>query len=263
MFRPDPKPQKKDKEETKYADLKKEGTYKCKYCGEKYKMQKWKQQQRSMGAFKRCCEKTDCTSKAIEIGTQKGMKAVERQRAKAIANQKKKEKQKKKESREKRDQWRYELGKQKKDYLQDDINWIAKKIDRDNDRQFCIANPERKTSYEWHGGHLYGRQAHGAIKYHLWNIFTQSNESNTRKGGETHKMLEGIELVYGKKAMEYIKTEIRKNYPILKLQWHEYKEARAKARKLRKEMENGKRVTRHEANQIIGIYTKDVDPETL
>lgn len=181
----------------------------------------------------------------------------ERANKKLKAKAEKERKEKEKAERLLKKQMRESL-KTKSDYekdLQTEINQIVKYIDHTHP---CISS--YKSTGKRNAGHYYATTSQPAIRFHLFNIYNQSEYDNTYKSGNPIGYREGILSTFGKDHLEYV--EELKNHPPLKLSIPELKEAIQKARIIVKELKTEDRVystqerlsLRREFNARIGIY---------
>ena len=232
----------KEQSSKKTPKQKKEKTnrYKCSICGEHYRMTSREYQLKGSvhsGSLKRSCEKQECKRQSI---LNAAVKEVEKQRKEA-----------RKMWKEKKAKLRSELNPKinhSQDALQVAINKIVRLIDKGKP---CLARPFLNYK-DLDAGHVFAVGSHPALRYHLWNIFGQSQKSNRFLGGEQGLMFEGIERRYGINRLEYVK-DLVKEYPTLKLTFDEKKEALKIANKIIREWEWNP-MTRDEVNKQIGIY---------
>lgn len=175
----------------------------------------------------------------------------------ALANkqmEKKKEqalKEKRKEWQEKKKVWRAELhaGKQTQDPLQKEINKLVRLLDADLP---CLARPSEQSQY-FDAGHIFSVGSYPSLRYHLWNIHKQSVKSNKELGGESLRMLDGLESRYGSEIREYVES-LKKEYPILKLTPDEKDAALKKVRELIRRINKGEMLSRDYCQNFIEIY---------
>lgn len=208
--------------------------YKCKICLSHYWLESNEAKVRSMRNLSGVCTSIDCMAKH-------SLNLLDKARAKQRLEDKREWRQKKKMMKE-------SLG-QKKDLLQDEINRIARYLDRELP---CIARPMENTHY-YDAGHVYSRGAHPSLKYHLWNVHKQGVKSNRDKGGEQLLMLEGIEFRYGLDRREYVES-LPSKYPRLNMTMDEKAIALKEARKIYRELERGAEYDRDYINERLGIY---------
>ena len=141
--------------------------------------------------------------------------------------------------------------------LQPLVNKIARLIDKD---QPCISCG--KMAKKPQGGHRFSVGSNNSIRFNLHNISIQCFRCNSELSGNPDGYDEGLVNVYGKDYFEYIKFELKKAYPLVKLSVPELMAARAKAMKVVKELEKTDEVylperrieLRTELNKQIGIY---------
>lgn len=83
--------------------------------------------------------------------------------------------------------------------LQKEINLIVRLIDKGHP---CISSG-RNLGKSYDAGHLMGRQSHPQIRYHLFNIFSQSVHDNQWKSGNQLEFVSGIEKTFGVEVKDY------------------------------------------------------------
>lgn len=84
-----------------------------------------------------------------------------------------------------------------KNDLQKEINTIIRLIDLGHG---CIATGS--TDGKMNAGHYIGVGANNTLRYHLENIWLQSEHSNMWKSGDTLRYQDGLIILYGKKYLE-------------------------------------------------------------
>jgi len=154
---------------------------KCSICGTKFTPK--------FSSLEKCCSETDCRVKW-------SMQVVSKQK---IAKEKKakqeytKEKLEAKEKLKTISEWKKEL--------QIEINSIVRAIDKGYP---CIATGSFDGKVN--AGHYIGTLANPTIRFHLENIWLQSEHSNTWKSGDTIRYQQGIVSLYGKDYLEYMNS---------------------------------------------------------
>lgn len=88
----------------------------------------------------------------------------------------------------------------KKDF-QTEINSIVREIDKGHP---CIAT--NTTKGKMNAGHYIGVGANSTLRFHLENIWLQSEHSNSWKSGDTIRYQQGIVSLYGKEYLEYMNS---------------------------------------------------------
>ena len=88
----------------------------------------------------------------------------------------------------------------KKD-LQTEINSIVREIDKGH---ACIAT--NTTNGKMNAGHYIGVGANSTLRFHLENIWLQSEHSNSWRSGDTIRYQQGIVSLYGKEYLEYMNS---------------------------------------------------------
>lgn len=142
-----------------------------------------------------------------------------------------------------------------KNDLQKEINTIVRLIDRGHP---CIAT----GSFEgkMNAGHYIGVQANPTTRYHLENIWLQSEHSNMWKSGDTLRYQDGITNLFGKEYLDRLNSF--KTIPVIKLSVDEIKEKIIICREIVKELKSHNHIysnenrieKRKEFNARIGIY---------
>jgi len=142
-----------------------------------------------------------------------------------------------------------------KNDLQKEINTIVRLIDRGHP---CIAT----GSFEgkMNAGHYIGVQANPTTRYHLENIWLQSEHSNMWKSGDTLRYQDGIISLFGKEYLDRLNSF--KTIPVIKLSVDEIKEKIIICREIVKELKSHNHIysnanrmeKRKEFNSRIGIY---------
>jgi len=143
-----------------------------------------------------------------------------------------------------------------KKLLEAQINTICREIDKGSG---CISCGGHTTPQS---GHYHTVQSNGSIRFNLFNVHLQDFNCNCAKGGNLHNYDLGLIKMYGKEYWEYVKFELPKLYPVLKLNKPELLEAIPKARELVKRLKKAnithsseQRIRlREEYNKFIGIY---------
>lgn len=157
---------------------------------------------------------------------------------------------------------RNELGgiPRKKKLLEKEINKICCLIDR---RAGCISCPSHNTPQ---AGHYHTVASNGALRYNLHNLHLQDYNCNVGRSANIPAYDLGLIDRYGKPYWEYVKFDIVRETPELKLKEWEYDEYIDRARKIVKDF--GKLVDsrtepftpqqriqlRTKYNKIIGLY---------
>lgn len=146
--------------------------------------------------------------------------------------------------------------------LQVKINTLIRYIDKYTP---CISSGRiwKETDQ---AGHYFSTGAFPALRFNLFNIYSQSVSDNMYKSGEQAKMRDNIECIYGNDTMGYL-SDLRVMYPELKLTQEEVKQAIKNTNeciKMVKAVWNGlpphqlpvsERIRlRKECNELIGIY---------
>lgn len=88
-----------------------------------------------------------------------------------------------------------------KNDLQKEINSIIREIDKGHG---CIATGTMEGKRN--SGHYISIGANQTLRFHLENIWNQSEHSNTWKSGDTLRYQEGIIKLYGKDYLDYLNS---------------------------------------------------------
>lgn len=137
--------------------------------------------------------------------------------------------------------------------LQVEINTIIRLIDKNHP---CISS-NKKITGKFDAGHLYGRQAFPAIRYHLMNIYAQSVSENQHKSGNPIGYFDGIIKTFGREHLEYIES-LRGIEP-LHLTIDEIKQAIKIARSIVKELKSAdKTYTTEDRMELRRIYNLQI-----
>jgi hypothetical protein len=142
----------------------------------------------------------------------------------------------------------------KKD-LEKEINAIVRLIDKGSG---CISCGGHTTPQ---AGHYHTVQSNGSIRYNLHNLHLQDYNCNCSKSGNIHQYDLGLMNRYGKDYWEYVKFEIVKEYPLIKLTESQYINAIKIARTIKQELTcestytaKDRMLLRNKINKQIGIY---------
>lgn len=140
--------------------------------------------------------------------------------------------------------------------LQPLVNKIARMIDFD---QPCISSGNK--SGKVNGGHYWPTSSHPKIRFNLFNIYLQSEYSNTYKHGDFNNYTKGLEKTFGEEHLKYVQ-DLPIIYSDLDITTDLIKEAIKRAKEVIKELQsvnskqsNEKRIElRKQINILIGIY---------
>lgn len=143
--------------------------------------------------------------------------------------------------------------------LEREINKIAALIDFGSG---CISCKGLKSPQ---GGHYHSVKANGSIRFNLDNIHLQDYYCNVEKSANLHNYDLGLIDRYGKQYWEYVKFDIVRLFPLLKMAKNDYSEKIKVARSIVKhlKLENKTYNTterlelRKKFNAMIGIYKAD------
>ncbi len=149
---------------------------------------------------------------------------------------------------------------EREDELQTVVNEIVLLIDKGLNCISCGA----KVSYDnrANAGHRFAVGGNNTLRFNLHNIFSQNVCCNKWKNGNPDGYDEGLISMYGKDYYEYVKFELKRLYPQVKLTAIELMEKRAIAMKIRNELKKAGKVyspserieLRNRINEQIGIY---------
>jgi len=142
-----------------------------------------------------------------------------------------------------------------KNDLQKEINAIVREIDKGHP---CIATGTMEGKRN--AGHYISVGANQTLRFHLENIWNQSEHSNMWKSGDTIRYQEGIIKLYGKVYLEYLNS--LKSLKSININIHEIKIAISKSRGILKYLKLQDRIFtteervefRKKFNLEIGIY---------
>lgn len=225
MFNPDPK-HITPKKEKRNGITHRVKEYKCVICKETY-------EKSTANTKRKWCDKDSCLNAYAK-------KVVE-------ANRKRQEALKRKKDAEVRESLK-SLSAWLND-LQKVINQIVHQLDKDLP---CIARPN--TRGKMNAGHYYSVGSAPNLRFHMWNIHKQSEQSNSHFSGDTHMYRMGLKIRYGEDKLNEIES-LHSKYPSLNLTIDEIKnDFLPKARMILRELKKGALMTRDEINAEIGIY---------
>lgn len=204
----------------------------CKICKVKFEQKKFNV---------RYCLQTDECIKAFN-------QWVKDEKEKANKRKWQKEKKELKEKIKTLSDWQKELEKE--------INKIAVLIDIGNG---CISCNGSKSPQ---GGHYHSVKANGSIRFNLDNIHLQDYYCNVEKSANLHQYDLGLINRYGKEYWEYVKFDIVRLFPLLKMAKNEYQDKINIARQIVKELKSVNLTysakvrleLRKEYNNRIGVY---------
>ena len=142
-----------------------------------------------------------------------------------------------------------------KNDLQKEINTIVRLIDKGHG---CIATGSKDGKKN--AGHYISVGSNDTLRYHLENIWIQSEHSNMWKSGDTLRYQEGIVSLYGKEYLEHLNA--LKSIKPIKLSIDEVKEKISICRGIIKWLKLQDRIFSNEErldlrlkfNKEIGIY---------
>jgi hypothetical protein len=141
--------------------------------------------------------------------------------------------------------------------LQREINTIARLIDKD---QNCISHDGPCRSAD--GGHYHSVGSSNNVRFNLFNVWSQCDSCNRRKGSNRTGYDDGLKRLFGYDLWLYINEGMRIEFSEVKLMIFELKAAIVSAREIIRELRKDDRVystqeridLRKEINERIGIY---------
>lgn len=141
--------------------------------------------------------------------------------------------------------------------LQPVINEICRLIDKGTVCISCLKPPKKNNA-----GHRFSVNSNNSLRFNLFNVHSQDNYCNESLSGNPDGYDEGLISMYGKDYYEYVKFELKRLYPQVKLTAIELMEKRAIAMKIRNELKKADKVyspseriaLRNKINEQIGIY---------
>ena len=203
--------------------------------------------------------------------TPEGNEVVEKH---TIRSKKKTEDQEKTEWNEKKQEMRITTHyKENKKYLQNEINRLAKMIDRRFGFESCIDCGRGFTQdMDRDAGHCHSVGSNESIRYNLHNIHSQKSSCNGNGlgGGKTEEYKIGLEHRYGSEYRQYVEFEIVRLFQYIGMKKADYPEKLKIVRKLIRDFETFQFEdgiqARTQLNEIIGIYSmkksKDQNQDT-
>ena len=145
--------------------------------------------------------------------------------------------------------------KNNKGYLQDEINKLARMIDKRYGYVNCIDCNKKMDSI--HGAHLHNVGSHENLRYNLNNIHSARGYCNTWDSEHKVNYRNGLEFRYGKEYANYVIKEMPLQYAYLGLTSKEIDEALKKTREIIRNFDKYKfngDGARGYFNELIGIY---------
>ena len=161
----------------------------------------------------------------------------------------------KKEQRKKDRQKRQELKTlpELKKELQTQINHIVRLVDKGHP---CIATGSYNG--KMNAGHYFSVGSNDTLRFHLENIFIQSEHSNCYKSGDTLNYQDGIIKTFGPAYLDHMNR--LKQTPIIKLNKQEVRELIKQARAIVKELKAKDKVyTNDERIELRKYYNKQLN----
>jgi len=144
--------------------------------------------------------------------------------------------------------------------LQPFINKIARLIDKNSYCMMCkIPLPPTKRK---NGCHYHSVGANNSLRFNLINIWIGCHKCNGENGGNINGFDVVIRETYGNEFWEYVKFDIVRLHPIIKLPIYEFTKLITEAKLIISQLEQKNKVytieervnLRHQLNQRLGIY---------
>lgn len=146
--------------------------------------------------------------------------------------------------------------KSKSDYekeLQKIVNRLARLIDEGKSCISCDHGNNGVFTRQKHGSHYYSVGSNPTLRFNLHNIHMSCSICNNYKHGNLLNYDIGIKQRYSEDYLKYMQS-LKKEFKVLNLHIYQLKEAIVKAKKVEKEIKQGKTFTRDEINKTLGIY---------
>lgn len=142
--------------------------------------------------------------------------------------------------------------------LQDEINTTIRLIDRGHQ---CITSEAPYGAYVVNAGHFFSVGSNPTLRYNLLNIFAQSQNDNSFKGGRGSNYGVRLKQVFGQEVRDEIES-LPSKYKSLHLDKQQAQEAIKKVREINKRLRDDDLIfnirerinCRKVFNQQIGIY---------
>lgn len=144
------------------------------------------------------------------------------------------------------------IGKLKSE-LQKEVNTIVRLMDADKGCVSCNHGHNTPFTRQAHAGHYHSVGSSNSIRYHLDNIHKQCSICNNYRSGALREYKQGLIKRYGEDYAEIVEG-LKVKYPYIKLSRQEYGKALKIARKIIREIKQGRDYTRNEVNQLLEIY---------
>lgn len=206
---------------------------KCKECGDKFTP--------CFSSFQKVCEKPSCI---IAFGKKEQKKQAEKESKEWVKAAKE----------------RLKTHSDAENELQPIINRITALIDKGMN---CICCDSPITQFNPpNAGHRYAVGGNNSLRFNLNNIHRSGVCCNKHKNGNPDGYDEGLLRIYGQDYFNYVKWEMKKAYPLVKLSKEELEEKKVIAKQIIKELEKLDMTyppevrirLREEYNKRIGIY---------
>lgn len=144
------------------------------------------------------------------------------------------------------------------------LEGITREITRLIDKGWnCISCTRPVGGYPFHASHYHSVGANNSLRYNLFNQFLSCSQCNTHLSGNITGYDEGLLSLFGAEIQQYVKFEIVRTYPLIKLSIEEIKEKIKAANAVRNELKKADSVyskeerisLRRKYNEQIGIYS--------
>jgi len=116
--------------------------------------------------------------------------------------------------------------------LETEINTIVRILDDFQPCMMCGTKIQKQFACHYHAV-----GANDSLRFNLFNIWGGCYSCNGNKGGNIIGYDEKLIETYGREKWEYVKFDLVREYPAIKLTVPEIKEAKQKAKKIIKELE--------------------------
>jgi len=140
--------------------------------------------------------------------------------------------------------------------LQTLVNKIVRLVDIDRGCISCTHGHYKPWTRQAHAGHYKSVGGNPTLRFNFDNIHKQCSICNNHKHANIEEYQKGLKSRYGTDYFEYVES-LTSKFKVLNLSIPELKEAIIKARKIIKEIEQGKDFTRTELNLILNIYKNE------
>ena len=137
--------------------------------------------------------------------------------------------------------------------LQPIVNAIVRLIDKEQGCISCSHGWNDSWTRQMHGGHRLSVGSHHNLRFNLHNIHAQCSVCNNYESSNPRGYDDGLINVHGEEYYEMVYS-LALRYKDIRWSKEDLKEVLPKARKIRRELEQGKLYSRDELNDILGLY---------